>query len=156
MRELGRLLHPSLRGVVRGKVRVGRVGVARSVVVAAGDLGGAAVVHAGGGGVLQVPQVEHGARGRHRVHEVAPHVDGAALQAGVGEAAAAALHGVGVVLRARVALLLRQAAAQRRRVGGQPVHALLGLGEGGGRGRVVAEAVDAGELAGVADVVWAA
>lgn len=79
MRELGRLLHPSLRGVVRGEVRVGGVGVARSVVVAAGDLGGAAVVHAGGGRMLQVPQVEHGARGRHRVHEVAPHVDGAAL-----------------------------------------------------------------------------
>lgn len=100
----------------------------------------------------KVAEVEHGARGWHGINKIPTHVHGAALQIGVGKAAIA-LHAMVFILGARVPLLLRDAAAQGRRVRGQAVHVLLGFGEGRGRGRVIAEAVL--ELARVSNVIRA-
>lgn len=97
-------------------------------------------------------EVEHGARGWHGINKIPTHINGAALQIGVGKAAVA-LHAVVFILGARVPLLLRDAATQGCRVRGQAVHVLLGFGEGRGRGRVIAEAVL--ELARVSNVIWA-
>lgn len=97
-------------------------------------------------------EVEHGARGWHGINKIPTHINGAALQIGVGKAAVA-LHAVVFVLGARVPLLLRDTATQGRRVRGQTVHVLLGLGEGRGRGRVIVEAVL--ELARVSNVIRA-
>lgn len=152
MRQLRRFLNPSLRNLVRGEVCVRGVGVTRSVVVVSWDLSGTAVVHAGGWWVGEMAEVEHGARGWHGINKVPTHVHWAALQIGVGEASVA-LHAVVFVFGARVALLLRDTAAQRRRVRGQAVHVLLGLGEGRRRGRVVAQAVHVLELARVSGVI---
>lgn len=99
-------------------------------------------------------EIEHGARGWHGINKIPTHINGAALQIGVGKAAVA-LHAVVFVLGARVPLLLWDAATQGRRVRGQTVHVLLGFGEGRGRGRVIAEAVDVLELARVSNVIWA-
>lgn len=138
MRQFGGLRQASLRRVVGRKICVGGMRVARSMVVVAGDLRGATVVHAGRRRVRKVAQVEdRPGRRRHGVDEVAAHVHWAALQVGAGEAAAVARHGVGLELGRRVALLLWQAAAERRRVGSQAVHVGLRFGEGRRRGRVV-------------------
>lgn len=148
MRQFGGLGQASLRRVVGREICVGGMRVTRSVVVVAWNLRGATVVHAGRRGVREVAQIEDGAgRGRHGVDEVAAHVHRAALQVGAGEAAAVARHGVGLELGRRVALLLRQAAAERRRVGGQAVHVGLRFGEGGRRGRVVGQAGHRWQLA---------
>ena len=64
---------------MRGEVCVRGVGVAGSMVVVARDLGGTAVVHAGGGGVGEMAEVEHGARGWHGINKVPTDVHGAAL-----------------------------------------------------------------------------
>lgn len=101
-------------------------------------------------------------RGRHGVDEVATDIHRATLQVGAGEAAAVARHWVGLELGRRVALLLRQAAAERRRVGCQAVHVGLRFGESGRRGCVVGQAGHGRQLAGVGHVArrsskrWAA
>jgi len=79
MREFRRFLNPSLRRLVRGEVRVRRMGITGSVVVVARDLSGTAVVHAGGRGVGKMAEVEHGARGWHGINKVPADVHGAAL-----------------------------------------------------------------------------
>lgn len=99
-------------------------------------------------------EVEHWARGWHGINKIPPHINGAALQIGVGKAAVV-LHAVVFVLGARVPLLLWDAATQWRRVRGQAVHVLLGFGERRGRGRVITEAVHVLELARVSNVIWA-
>lgn len=99
-------------------------------------------------------EVEHGARGWHGINKIPTHINGTALQIGVGKAAVA-LHAVVFVLGARVSLLLWDAATQRCRVRGQTVHVLLGFGEGRWRGRVIAEVVHVLELARVSNVIWA-
>lgn len=154
MREFRRFLNPSLRRLVRAEVCVCGMWITGSMVVVSWDLGGTAVVHTGGGRVGEMAEVEHGARGWHGINKIPTHINRAALQIGVGKAAVA-LHAVVFVLGARVALLLRDAAAQRRRVGGQTVHVLLGFGEGRRRGRVIAQAVDVLVLARVSNVIRA-
>lgn len=99
-------------------------------------------------------EVEHGARGWHGINKIPTHINGAALQIVVGKAAGA-LHAVVLVLRARVPLLLWDAATQGCRVRGQTVHVWLGFGERRGRGGVIAEAIHVLELARVSNVIWA-
>lgn len=153
MREFRRFLNPSLRRLVRGEVCVCGVGITGSMVVVSWDLSGTAVVHAGGWGVGEMTEVEHGARGWHGINKIPTHVNGAVLQRGAGKAAVA-LHAVVFVLGAQVPLLLRDAATQRCRVRGQTVHVLLRFGERRGRRRVIAETVL--ELARVSNVIRAA
>lgn len=154
MRQFRRFLNPSLRRLVRGEVCVCGMGITGSMVVVSWDLCGTAVVHTGGWGVGKMAEVEHGARGWHGINKIPTHVNGAALQIGVGKAAVA-LHAVVFVLGARVSLLLWDAATQGCRVRGQAVHILLGFGKGRGWGCVIAEAVHILELARVSNVIWA-
>lgn len=163
MCQFGGLGQASLRRVVSREICVCGMRVARSVVMVARDLRGAAVVHAGRRRVREVAQIEDWpGRGRHGVDEVAAHVHRAALQVGTGEAAAVARHGVGLELGRRIPLLLRQAAAERRRVGGQAVHIGLRFGESWRRGCIVSQAGHRRQLAGIGHVArrsserWAA
>lgn len=99
--------------------------------------------------------VEHGARGWHGINKVASDIHRAALQIGIGKAAAT-LHGVMVILCSRVSFLLGQTAAERCCVRSQAIHVLLGFGKGCWRRRIVAKTIDCWKLAGISYVIWAA
>lgn len=148
MCQFGGLGQASLRRVVGGEICVGGMRVAWSMVVVARNLRGTTVVHAGRRWVREVTQIEdRPGRGRHGVDEVASHIHWAALQVGAGKAAAVARHRVGLELGRRVALLLWQAAAERRRVGGQAIHVGLRFGESGRGGCIVGQARHRRQLA---------
>lgn len=69
--------------MVRGKLCVGGVALAGSVVLARGHLRGPVVVHGGRLVMRQVVEAVQGrARGGHRIHIVTSNIDGAALQTG--------------------------------------------------------------------------
>lgn len=116
---------------MRSEICVGGVGVTRSMMMVAGDLSSAAVVHASRGRVREMADVEHRAGGWHGIHEVSSNVDRATLQTRVGKTTPIALHGVVVILSSRVSFLLRQTAAERSCVGSQAIQILLRLGKGG-------------------------
>lgn len=80
--EFGGFLNSSLRRMVGGKVRIGRVRLPwpRPVMVAAAQGACTPVVHGGRGGVGEVREAkEGGPRVAHGLHIAAPHEDGASL-----------------------------------------------------------------------------